>query len=155
MYSTTQNSRQGAPHVVMMMDDYKFATRKYVNKIRPQQDPSGLQEELFLLPGAKPVYNPAALMQRLGQQYGINVEMPTNLRKMGATVVIALRPDETMIVQRHMSHTPATAARYYQAVSGKKKAAKAHMLQKKLEATKSREESEVHEDCEELMKIEE
>ena len=83
----------------MTIDDYKFTTRKYVNKIRPQQDPSGLQEELFLLPGAKPVYNPAALMQRLGQQYGINVEMPTNLRKMGATVVIALRPDETMIVQ--------------------------------------------------------
>lgn len=62
MYSTTQNSRQGAAHAVMSMDEYKFTTRKYVNKIRPQQDPSGRQEELFLLPGAKPVYNPAALI---------------------------------------------------------------------------------------------
>ena len=71
---------------------------------------------------------------------------------MGATVVIALRPDETMIVQRHKLQQPGIT---YQAVSGKKEAAEAHMLQKKLEATKSREESEVHEDCEELMKIEE
>ena len=42
-----------------------------------------------------------------------------------------------------------------QAVTGKQKAARAHMLRKKLEAIKGREESEVHEDCEELMKIEE
>ena len=47
------------------------------------------------------------------------------------------------------------AARYYQAVTGKKEAARAHVLRKKLEAKKSRKESEVHEDCEELMKIEE
>lgn len=48
---------------------------------------------------------------------------------------------------------PSTAARYNQAVTGKKEAAKAHILWKKLEATKSREESEGHEDFEELMKL--
>ena len=82
----------------MMMDDYKL-TQKYVNRIRPKQDPSGLREELFLLPGAKPVYNATVLMQRLGQQYGVNVETTTNLRKMGVTAAIALRLDETVIVQ--------------------------------------------------------
>ena len=49
-----KTSQRRAAHVVMMMDDYKF-TRRYVNRIRPQQDPSGLREELFLLPGTKPV----------------------------------------------------------------------------------------------------
>ena len=40
-----KTSRQEPAHVVMTMDDYKF-TQKYVNRVRPQQDPSGLREEL-------------------------------------------------------------------------------------------------------------
>ena len=50
------------------------------------------------------------------------------LRKVGTTAAIALR--QTTLVQRHMSHTPPPTARYYQAVTVKKEAARAHMLPK-------------------------
>lgn len=70
-----KTSRQGAAHVVMTMGDYKFI-HKYVRSIRPKQDPSGLRDELFLLPGPKPVQNAAALMQRLGCLYEIDVQTP-------------------------------------------------------------------------------
>lgn len=76
------------------------------------------------------------------------------MRKVGATTAIGLVPEETTLVQRHMSHTLTTAARYYQAVTGKKEAARGHLLRRKLEGRKSREESEMYEDCEELMRIE-
>lgn len=87
--------------------------------------------------------------------YKTDVQTSTNLRKVGATTAIGLVPEETTLVQRHMSHAPTTAARYYQAVTGKKEAARAHLLwRKKLEGRKSREENEMYEDCEELMRIE-
>ena len=112
---------QGSANIVMTIDDHKLV-RKYVNSIRQKQDPSGLREELFVLPGGKPVYhgNSMVLMQRLGKKYGISVETPTNVRKMGATAAIGLTQGETTVVQRHMSHAPATAAKYYQAVTGRK-----------------------------------
>ena len=54
---------------------------------------------------------------------------------------ISLGQDETTLIQRHMSHAPSTAAKYYQAVTGRKEAAKAHLLRRKLEG-KSEEENE-------------
>ena len=45
-----------------------------------------------------------------------------HLRKVGTTAAIALR--QTTLVQRHMSHTPPPTARYYQAVTFKKEAAR-------------------------------
>ena len=59
-------ARQGPANVVMTIDEHKLV-RKYVNRIRQKQDPSVLREELFLLPGDKPVKNSTILMQRLGQ----------------------------------------------------------------------------------------
>ena len=74
------------------------------------QDPSGLREELFLLPGAKPVKNSTILMQRLGRRYGISVET-TMLCKIGATATMGLQPGEASLVQKHMSiHQPHLAA---------------------------------------------
>ena len=138
--SRHKTARQGAAHVVMTVQDYELI-RKYVRRIRPKQDPSGLHNELFLLPGPKPVQNAAALMQGLGRQYNIDVQTPTSLRKTGATAAISLGRDETTLIQRHMSHAPSTAAKYYQAVTGRKEAAKAHLLRRKLEG-KSKEENE-------------
>ena len=73
-----KTAQQGLTQVVMTMDDYNLM-RKYANRIRAKQDPSGLREELFLLPGAKPANNATILMQRLGKKYSISVETPTNL----------------------------------------------------------------------------
>ena len=42
---------------------------------------------------------------------------PKSLKKVGATAVISLEPEEITLVQRPMSHTP-TTARHYQAVTG-------------------------------------
>ena len=52
--SRHKTANQGPANIVMTMDDHKLV-RKYVNRIRQKQDPSGLREELFLLPGGKPV----------------------------------------------------------------------------------------------------
>ena len=71
----------------MTMDDHKIVW-KYVNRIRQKQDPSGMREELFLLPGGKPVNNSTILMQRLGKKYGISVETPTMLQKMRAMAAL-------------------------------------------------------------------
>ena len=57
-------------------------------------------------------------MERLGCQYEIDVQIPTNLRKARANAAISLEPEEITFVQRPMSHTPTTARYYYQAVTG-------------------------------------
>ena len=72
-------------------------------------------------------------MQGLGRQYNIDVQTPTSLRKMGAMAAISLGQDETTLIQRHMSHALSTGAKYYQVVTGRKEAAKAHLLRRKLE----------------------
>ena len=132
-----KTAHQGPTNIVMSMDDHKLV-RKYVNRIRQKQDPICLWEELFLLPGGKPVNNCKILMQRLGKKYGISVETPV---KDGGDSSHWSNAEEASFVQRHMSHTPATAANYYQAITGRKEAAKAHLLRRKLEATKSKKES--------------
>ena len=138
-----KTARQGPANVVMTVDEHKLV-RKYVNRIRKNQDPTGLREELFLLPGAKPVTNSTILMQRLGKRYGISIETPTMLRKVGATATIDLPPGEASLVQKHMSHTPGTAAKYYQLTLGGKQAAKAHLLRRRVEETQVAKEPQLH-----------
>ena len=96
-----KTAHQGPANIVMTMDDHDHKlVRKYVNRIRQKQDPSCLQEELFLLPGGKPVNNCTILMQRLGKKYGISVETPA---KATAAIGPMLRKQALF---RDTCHTP-------------------------------------------------
>jgi len=67
-----------------------------------------------------------ALLNFLMGKYGLVIGTSTKLRKSGETASFqTLTVKESKLVSRHMSHMPQTAARYYQAVVGKREAARA------------------------------
>ena len=67
-----------------------------------------------------------ALLNFLKGKYVLVIKTSTKLRKSGETASFqTLTVKESDLISRPMSHTPQTAARYYQAVLGKREAAKA------------------------------
>lgn len=127
-----KTARKGPAYLTMTANDYKML-KKYVKRVRPRLDPAGQLDLLFIRRGPKQVKDVNALLNFLKGKYGLVIETSTKLRKSGETASFqTLTVKESELVSRHMSHTPQTAARYYQAVVGKREAARAHVLRAKL-----------------------
>jgi len=127
-----KTARKGPAYLTMTANDHKLL-KKYVKRVRPRLDPAAQLDLLFIRRGPKQVKDVNALLNFLKGKYGLVIGTSTNLRKSGETASFqTLTVKESELVSRHMSHTPQTAARYYQAVVGKREAARAHVLRAKL-----------------------
>ena len=84
-------------------------------------------ELVFDLPGGKPIEKANNLLKKL-ERFGISMPTATRARKIGETAASSLSPKKQNLISTQLSHTPATAAKYYKAVKGIDRVAEGYSL---------------------------
>ena len=82
---------------------------------------------VFDLPGGKPIEKANNLLKKL-ERFGISMPTATRARKIGETAASSLLPKKQNLISTQLSHTPATAAKYYKAVKGIDRVAEGYSL---------------------------
>ena len=67
------------------------------------------------MPGGKQIEKVNILLKKL-EKFGISVPTATRARKIGETAASTLPQQKQSLISTQLSHTPATAAKYYKAI---------------------------------------
>ena len=91
----------------------------------------GDSQLIFVMPGGKQIEKANILLKKL-EKFGISVPTATRARKIGETAASTLPQQKQNLISTQLSHTPATAAKYYKAIRSIDKVAEGYSLIKSL-----------------------
>ena len=127
-----KTSAQGPARLTLTAETKRYLD-KYVNTIRPMNDPFERSDNLVVLPGGNPIVKLQNLLEKVSRRYGIFIPTSTQLRQKTATMC-ALRGSDTQVrlVSKLMSHSASTHRKHYEQLGSASHAAEAHKVAKQL-----------------------